>query len=929
MPVQDLFGTALGITEQEKINVSQYGWANSDMKQVQTIVEYLNTAETLLDQLNTKMSTLDGYTDLYTQIKDMYTRFSSLYTEVVDEYNKIGEMYQTLLNVEGNINTSADGMLLVVEEIQNWHTQVESIYTSAQLLQQEIQDAHTAIDAINVDLKVKHAEVVSKAATVATQTAQATQAATTATTAVQGIDAKVTSATNSANAAAASATAAAQSLAGLNTQVADARAARDAAVVAKDAALAAQTASETASTAATASKTAAATSATNAAASATTASNAQAAVAANATKAQTAATAAAASEATATTKAGEATTSATASAASAKTASDAVASIGNSVTQAAASATAAAASKTAAATSAQEAKDAAASIGNAASIGAAVSSISADHDVTWNANQILKNGKILRALDNAGDIRNLIYMNNNNIINIGDPQNISVLLSNGVPRWRDGTTNYNLLTAKDPVQLNTVNPSVSATGTNQATATAITASINGVRASGAGQGVRLPAGVVGKTYWVFNTDVTTFTVYPPSGDKFLNHAVNQGITLAENKGFRAAFLDTGVWGYQTDDINHIDGDFTIDGTTTTNGDLVVNGNIDYNQDEINLGSNAGKGQGQRAIAIGRDAAATGQGASSIAIGFTAGQTSQAQGSVAIGASAGFSSQAANSVAVGINSGSTGQGTNSVAIGNAAGNSNQGVESVAIGYNAGKTAQGPDAVAVGQGAGATNQKAGTVAIGAGAGNGTQGQNGIAIGLTAGKTSQGANAIAIGNAAGFTTQPANSIAIGLNSTPTEVGEINFKTTVHSLRISTAGGLEVDGKAVGKGTYPTDWVQTVAASAANDTHTCTVNMRWVAANLLEYVVAGAFGSSTASGTLQTPFKPATIPTHPEEPSKRWMTLVDSSFAQLNRDFHIVQVGVSADQKLSLSRLAPATGGVIAGRFGASGILTIQEYQ
>jgi len=76
---------------------------------------------------------------------------------------------------------------------------------------------------------------------------------------------------------------------------------------------------------------------------------------------------------------------------------------------------------------------------------------------------------------------------------------------------------------------------ISAAGTTQGTATALTADINLVSTATALQGVQLYNGVQNDSMIVFNDNSgATIVVYPPTGGQLNNLTVNAGIQVANN-----------------------------------------------------------------------------------------------------------------------------------------------------------------------------------------------------------------------------------------------------------------------------------------------------------------------------------------------------------------------------------------------------------
>lgn len=76
---------------------------------------------------------------------------------------------------------------------------------------------------------------------------------------------------------------------------------------------------------------------------------------------------------------------------------------------------------------------------------------------------------------------------------------------------------------------------VTAAGTTQGTAAAVTASVVLVGTATALQGVQIYNGSIGDSQWIFNDNTgTTIVVYPPTGNKINNLSTNSGIQLANN-----------------------------------------------------------------------------------------------------------------------------------------------------------------------------------------------------------------------------------------------------------------------------------------------------------------------------------------------------------------------------------------------------------
>lgn len=93
----------------------------------------------------------------------------------------------------------------------------------------------------------------------------------------------------------------------------------------------------------------------------------------------------------------------------------------------------------------------------------------------------------------------------------------------------------------------TVNLSITAAGTNQGTATAITDTINSTSTVAAGTGVRFPAAVVGYKITISNHGANTLLVYPATGETVEGLAVNAPMPLLAGQTYRAACATAGAW----------------------------------------------------------------------------------------------------------------------------------------------------------------------------------------------------------------------------------------------------------------------------------------------------------------------------------------------------------------------------------------------
>lgn len=77
-------------------------------------------------------------------------------------------------------------------------------------------------------------------------------------------------------------------------------------------------------------------------------------------------------------------------------------------------------------------------------------------------------------------------------------------------------------------------PTVTAAGTTQGTATALTADINFISTAPANSGVILYAGTKGDSQIVYNGGANPVLVYPPTGSKINQVSANTGVVLPTN-----------------------------------------------------------------------------------------------------------------------------------------------------------------------------------------------------------------------------------------------------------------------------------------------------------------------------------------------------------------------------------------------------------
>ena len=88
---------------------------------------------------------------------------------------------------------------------------------------------------------------------------------------------------------------------------------------------------------------------------------------------------------------------------------------------------------------------------------------------------------------------------------------------------------------------------VSAAGSTQGDATALSKTVNIVTAATASQGVKLPTAVAGLNVKVVNTTSVTIVVYPNTSDVIDNGTVNAGVNLAPYSSVELVAQDNQDW----------------------------------------------------------------------------------------------------------------------------------------------------------------------------------------------------------------------------------------------------------------------------------------------------------------------------------------------------------------------------------------------
>jgi hypothetical protein len=95
--------------------------------------------------------------------------------------------------------------------------------------------------------------------------------------------------------------------------------------------------------------------------------------------------------------------------------------------------------------------------------------------------------------------------------------------------------------------MHSVNSTVSAAGSSQSDATALTKTINVITTASSGQGVRLPTSLVGMVLYITNTSGNSVTVYPASGARINGLSTNAGLTMGSNATIHLIAPTTTQW----------------------------------------------------------------------------------------------------------------------------------------------------------------------------------------------------------------------------------------------------------------------------------------------------------------------------------------------------------------------------------------------
>lgn len=153
MAGSNLFGTGLALPDAEKINASQYGWSTADLPVVKQLLDYLNEAESLVEDLRV----------------------------IETQFNNIATQVQNITDIDNKITSE-------LNLFEQHRAEVTDIYNQVIIYKDDIDKAVVTFTALKTELEAIQADVTNKSATV---TADAADVAT-AYTAIQAINAAVT-----------------------------------------------------------------------------------------------------------------------------------------------------------------------------------------------------------------------------------------------------------------------------------------------------------------------------------------------------------------------------------------------------------------------------------------------------------------------------------------------------------------------------------------------------------------------------------------------------------------------------------------------------------------------------------------------------------------------------------------------------------------
>tara|TARA_B110000967_G_C18901869_1_gene576299 strand:+ start:11880 stop:12746 length:867 start_codon:yes stop_codon:yes gene_type:complete len=137
--------------------------------------------------------------------------------------------------------------------------------------------------------------------------------------------------------------------------------------------------------------------------------------------------------------------------------------------------------------------------------------------------------------------------------------------------------------------------SVTAAGTTQGDATAVTKTYNIVTTASANQGVKLPTAATGVRVTVYNSTSALIKIYPNTSDAIDDGSANAPITLRPNKVKEYIAISVSQWNTVIDDLEDLDVSTIAATVVTTTGD--VNLGAYLNHSVTATVSSAGSSQG--------------------------------------------------------------------------------------------------------------------------------------------------------------------------------------------------------------------------------------------------------------------------------------------------------------------------------------------
>lgn len=140
-----------------------------------------------------------------------------------------------------------------------------------------------------------------------------------------------------------------------------------------------------------------------------------------------------------------------------------------------------------------------------------------------------------------------------------------------------------------------LNASVTAAGTTQGTATALTKTYNIVNTATANQGVKLPDATTGLVIYVYNSTSVTIKVWPYTGESINDESANTAVDLKKDKGLHFIAVSATQWQQvslldsvdattiDASGLASLDGGIDVDGAFTvanTSGNIDTTGTLD-------------------------------------------------------------------------------------------------------------------------------------------------------------------------------------------------------------------------------------------------------------------------------------------------------------------------------------------------------------